>query len=191
MTKNINKKIAILAIITTLTAFQANAETLVDKNVAQQQRIEEGLKSGNLNTKEAARLEKGEAQIDKAEAHAMKDGSVSPQEAERIKHLQEAESKRIYKEKHDVQKGNPNSVSSKRMQEDVQRNVNQQQRIDNGVKNGSLSGHEAAALEKGQAKESRREYRAGRNGRIGAGEQNKIQNTDNNQSKKIYDDKHD
>ncbi|UUZ55732.1 hypothetical protein LP419_09440 [Massilia sp. H-1] len=47
-----------------------------------------------------------------------------------------------------MQTGNPNSASSQRMQADVQRNVNQQTRIENGIKSGELTNHEVAKLEK-------------------------------------------
>src|SRR6266436_5069895 len=49
----------------------ASAQTVgseVQRDVNQQQRIEQGLKSGSLNTREAATLERGEARIDRMQA---------------------------------------------------------------------------------------------------------------------------
>ena len=76
------------------------------------------------------------------------------------------------------------------MQLDVQRNVNQQARINQGIRSGQLSNHEAGALERGQAHVDRREARAGANGHVGAGEQAHIQGKENRQSARVYDKKH-
>src|SRR5262249_20625235 len=100
-------------------------------------------------------------------------------------------SRDIYREKHDAQTGNPNSASSQRMQADVQRNINQQQRIEQGVQSGSLTTRETGRLERGQANVDRREARAGSDGNVSAKEQQRVQQAKNRQSKKIYREKHD
>ena len=69
----------------------------------QERRIEQGEKSGALNKREAARLEKGQARVQKMENKAVADGKVTPKERARIEQAQNKESKRIYKEKHDKQ----------------------------------------------------------------------------------------
>ena len=76
------------------------------------------------------------------------------------------------------------------MQADVQRNVNQQERIKNGISNGSLTNKEVGSLERGQAHVDRREANAARNGHVSAGEQNRIQRAENRQSARIYNKKH-
>ncbi len=53
--------------------------TEVQRDINQQNRIEEGLQSGQLSTGEAARLEKGEARVEKMESMALKDGALSSQ----------------------------------------------------------------------------------------------------------------
>src|SRR5947209_20329639 len=73
----------------------ASAQTVgseVQRDVNQQRRIEQGLKSGSLNTREASQLEKGEARIDRMESNAMKDGKVRLAEKARIdrEHKQES-----------------------------------------------------------------------------------------------------
>src|SRR3569833_1604844 len=108
------------------------------------------------------------------EARDLKDGHMSAGEQLRLDKAQNAASADIYKQKHDAQVGNPNSASSQRMQADVQRNVNQQQRIENGEKSGQLSNREAGKLERGQAHVDRKEARAAANGHVGAGEQARI-----------------
>jgi hypothetical protein len=77
------------------------------------------------------------------------------------------------------------------MQADVQRNINQQQRIEQGVKSGSLTTREAAKLERGQARDTRLEARAGADGNVGAREQRRIQKNENQQSRRIHREKHD
>ncbi len=73
----------------------------------------------------------------------------------------------IYRQKHDGQTANPNSASSKRMQADVQRNVNQQAHIKQGVATGSLTTAETGMLERGQARVNHKEAVAGANGHVG------------------------
>jgi len=70
----------------------------------QQQRIDQGVKSGELTQKEAARLEKGQARVQKMEDKAAADGKVTKKESRRIEHAQDVQSKRIHKQKHDKQK---------------------------------------------------------------------------------------
>jgi len=171
-------------------AFAQTVGTEVQRDINQESRIEQGLKSGQLSTGEAAKLEHGESRIDRMEKNAMKDGNLSPQEADRIQRTQNAESNRINQLEHNDVTGNPNSVSSQRMQTDVQRNINQQSRIEQGVQNGSLTNKEVGNLERGQARIDRAEARAGANGHVSAGEQTRIQNKENKQSQKIFREKH-
>jgi hypothetical protein len=165
--------------------------TVVQRNVNQQARIEQGLQSGQLTTREAAKLEGEESRVEKMESRALKDGKLSSDERARIDRAQNQVSRDIYREKHDAQVGNPNSPSSQRMQADVQRNMNQQQRIEQGVKSGSLTNREVGKLERGQARDNAMQYRAGRGGHVGPNEQRHIQSAENQQSRRIYREKHD
>ena len=169
----------------------ALAQTSDDRNVNQQQRIEQGLQSGELTTREASKLERTESRVDAVQAKAMKDGVVTQQEAARIDKSQDLASKQIYAQKHDTQTGNPGSLSSNRMQADVQRNINQQQRIDAGVKSGALTTQEAARMQANQAQAEHREARAGRDGKVTGREQGRIQHKESRDSKKIHRQKHD
>jgi hypothetical protein len=163
----------------------------IQRDVNQQQRIEQGLQSGQLNTKEAARLEKEETRVERDQARAMRDGKLSPAEKARLSREQDQVSRDIYREKHDAQTGNPNSASSQRMQADVQRNVNQQSRIEQGVQSGSLTTREAGKLERGQARDTRLQARAGADGNVTAHEQQRVQKNENHQSRRIHREKHD
>jgi hypothetical protein len=168
----------------------STAPTPVDRNVNQQQRIENGLQSGQLNTKEAGRLEREETHVERLESRAAADGTVTTGEAKRIDAAQDAVSKNIYRQKHDAQIGNPNSASSQRLQADVQRNVNQQERIANGIDSGTLTTREAGALEHGQARVTRKEANAAADGHVGAHEEARIQRTESRQSGRVFAKKH-
>ena len=124
------------------------------------------------------------------EKNALKDGKLSATEKARIEKAQNTESAAIRKGKTNAIKANPNSASSKRMQADVQRNVNQQKRIEQGVKSGELANKEVGKLERGQARANAKEAAAGKDGHVGANEQAGIQKAENKQSKRIYDKKH-
>ena len=171
-------------------AQDAGSSSNTQRDLNQQQRIENGLKSGQLNTREAGRLERGEAHVEKLEARAGRDGTVSAAEQSRITAAQNRESAAIYNQKHDAQTGDPASASSQRMQRDVQRNVNQQARIAQGEKSGQLTTRESAALERGQARTDRATARAGADGRVGAGEQARLQAREDRQSARIHRKKH-
>lgn len=167
-------------------AYAQSIATEVQRDVNQQTRIENGLKTGQLSTREAAKLEKEEKNINKVQAKALRDGKLSPSEKARIEGMQNKASNDISAEKHDTQVGNPNSKSSQRMQADISRNVRQEQRIENGVKSGTLTKHEAGKLEQAQAKVDGQEARAGKNGHISNAEQRKIQRDENAQSRRIH-----
>src|SRR2546425_940674 len=157
----------------------------VQRDVNQQNRIEQGLKSGELTTREAAKLEREEAKVERDQSRALQDGKLSPAEKARLAREQNKVSRDIYREKHDAQTGNPNSASSQRMQADVQRDVNQQRRIEQGVRSGELTNRETARLERGQAHDSAVQARAGADGQVSAKEQRRIQKNENKQSRRI------
>jgi hypothetical protein len=159
--------------------------TEVERNTNQQQRIEQGLQSGALTTHEAGQLERQQTHVDKMEKNALRDGSLSSAETARIQSAQDRTSKSIAADKHNAKLGNPASKSSQRMQADVQRNVNQQARIEQGVKSGQLSSKEVASLERGQAHVNRAEANAAANGRVGAVEQANVQGRENVQSARV------
>jgi hypothetical protein len=187
-------KFTLAVLSASLLSTAAWADTIAEqdqqRDVNQQERIEQGLKSGELSTKEAGHLERDEQHVDRMEAKDLKNGSISPAEQAKLNAAQNKTSGAIYADKHNATTGNPNSASSKRLQTDVQRNVNQQQRIANGMKSGALTNKEAGSLERGQAHVDRREANAAHNGHVGAGEQGRIQNAENHQSNRIYDKKH-
>jgi len=172
-------------------AQEQGAAVEAQRDANQQERIEQGLQSGQLSSKEAGQLERKEQRSDRQEARDLKQGgTLTPQEKARINSEQNQVSRGIYREKHNAVTGNPNSASSQRLQADVQRDANQQQRIANGINSGQLTNKEAGHLEAGQARVNRAEANAAANGHVGAAEQARIQGKENHQSKRIYDKKH-
>ena len=76
----------------------------VDKRQENQAaRIEQGKASGQLNEKEAARLDAGQARVATAEEKAKADGKVTKKERARLQHKENKQSRRIAKQKHDKQ----------------------------------------------------------------------------------------
>ena len=189
-TTAITLQLIAMSVLTTAAWAQTPAEQDQQRDVNQQQRIEQGLQSGQLSTKEAGSLERQEKHVDNMEAHDLKNGSMSAGEQARLNAAQNKVSGDIYADKHNGVTGNPSSASSQRMQSDVQRNVNQQQRIQNGMDKGSLTNREAGSLERGQARVNGREANAAANGHVGAAEQRGIQRSENRQSRRIYRKKH-
>ena len=178
-----------VGVLFALPVLAQNTADVVQRDVNQQQRIENGLKSGQLNTKEAAKLEKGEANIDKMEQRALSDGKMTNAEKQRIEAAQNKESHAIARAKSNGVTGDPNSASSQRMQADVQRNVNQETRVEQGVKSGQLTNREVGSLERGQVHVDNKEAKAGANGHVSANEQHNIQTAENHQSKRIHNKK--
>lgn len=72
-----------------------------------------------------------------------------------------------------------------------QRKDNQQERIGNGVENGSLTAGEATRLEKKETRINREEKRMKSDGNFTAAERAKVRNQQSHVSKQIYNQKHD
>jgi len=70
--------IAVLAAFALPVLAQTSTPNIDQRQVNQQKRIDQGIKSGELTGKEAARLEKGQQRIQKMEAKAKADGKVTP-----------------------------------------------------------------------------------------------------------------
>ena len=83
----------------------AEAETpVIDQRQAnQEQRINQGVASGQLNKREANRLNRQQQHINKIEDRAKSDGVVTKKERARIGVAQNRASRHIVREKHDLQ----------------------------------------------------------------------------------------
>ena len=105
-------RIGIAALLITALPVIANAQATpatpatpnIDQRKAnQERRIQQGIKSGELTPRESARLEKGQAKVQRMEDKAKSDGVVTDKERKKIAHEQEKQDKRIEREKHDRQ----------------------------------------------------------------------------------------
>lgn len=82
----------------------APATPRVDARQAhQEKRIDRGVASGQLNEKEAHRLEKQQVHVDKVEEKAKADGTVTKAERRHMNRAQNRTSGNIYQQKHDAQ----------------------------------------------------------------------------------------
>jgi len=162
--------------------------SIAQRKENQQDRIANGVKSGQLTAGETANLETKEAAINgetKAD-RAANGGKLTSAEKTQINKQQNGVSKQIYQDKHNAntaQYGN-NKVG--------QRRENQQDRIAQGVKSGQLTAGETAKLEN-QQKGINQQVKADRSangGKLTAGEKKQIDGEQNAASKNIYNKKH-
>lgn len=100
-----------ITLATALFASAADAKTVIagadqridNRQYRQEQRIEQGIASGELTRPETRRLGREQAGIVRAEARAEADGSVSRREAFSLERRQDAASRHIARQKHDRQ----------------------------------------------------------------------------------------
>jgi hypothetical protein len=162
--------------------------TVAQRKENQQDRIAQGVKSGQLTAGETANLEKKEAAINKETAtdRAANGGKLTTAEKKQVNGQQNQMSKQIYADKHNAntaQYGN-NKVG--------QRRENQQDRIAQGVKSGQLTAGETAKLEN-QQKGINKQVAADRKangGTLTASEKQQVNKEQNAASKNIYHKKH-
>ena len=95
---------ALVAAIALPVAAQTSTPRVDQRQVNQEVRIQQGVKSGELTPKEAAKLEKGQAKVRAMEDKAKADGKVTPKERAKLAKAQNKQSKKIYRETHDNQK---------------------------------------------------------------------------------------
>jgi len=154
----------------------------------QQQRIGNGVENGSLTAKEAGKLETQEKGLNTEERGMRQEdgGKLTAADKATLNGQQNQLSKEIYNQKHDAQ------VQPKATNEVNARDRNQQQRIGQGIKSGSLTPGEAANLENKEARLNKEEHndRVANGGKLTPAEKNKINHQQNKVSKQIYKDKH-
>lgn len=79
-------------------------QSVEKRQEAQANRIEKGVASGQVTSKEAERLAKEQAKIDAAQAKAKEDGKVTAKERAKLQGMAGAANKDIKHPKHDKQK---------------------------------------------------------------------------------------
>jgi len=159
-----------------------------DRRQDQQGRIANGVQSGQLTAGETKNLESREVNVNR-EIHADRSadgGKLTQQEREQVNRQQNNISHSIYNDKHNAAQahyGN-NRVG--------QRRENQQDRIANGIRNGSMNANEAARTENREQgiNEQARADRAANGGRLTGQERHQINRQQNGASRQIYRQKH-
>jgi hypothetical protein len=162
--------------------------TIAERKENQQDRIANGVKSGQLTAGETANLETKEAAINgetKAD-RAANGGKLTGSEKTQINQQQNQVSKQIYDDKHNAntQHYGDNKVD--------QRRENQQDRIAQGIKSGQMTAGEAAKAENQQRgiNQQVRADRAANGGKLTPGEKKQVNKEQNAASKNIYNKKH-
>lgn len=90
-----------------LSTAQTATPNLDKREANQQQRIDQGVASGQLNAKETNRLQKREAKLAADEAAAKADGTVTRAERRKLQREATRDSNAIRKQKHDAQTAAP------------------------------------------------------------------------------------
>lgn len=135
----------------------------------QDSRIDRGVATGRITSREAVRLESQQAQIERMEARARADGRLSGRERARIDHAQDRLGRDIYRQSHDRQTSNPGSHNPGRHYGWDRGNGNAWGR---GHSNGHSGGHQSPAA--GTTPRTGSDSHAGRSDRF-AGRQASMQ----------------
>ncbi|MGB2628499.1 MAG: hypothetical protein WAK20_17070 [Candidatus Acidiferrum sp.] len=166
----------------------ATDPSVAQRKENQQDRIANGIKSGQLTAGETSNLETKEAAIngETRADRAANGGKLTQTEKQQINTQQNQVSKQIYNDKHNANTAHygDNAVG--------QRRENQQDRIAQGVKSGQLTAGETAKLEN-QQKGINQQVKADRTangGKLTPGEKQQVNKEQNNASKNIYNKKH-
>ena len=171
------------------TTTSAPAPTINQRKENQQDRIANGVKSGELTAGETKNLEKKESSLNQEERDMRKldNGKLTASDRATLKQQQNQVSKQIYQDKHNarVQNTNPTSEVGRRQEK-------QQDRIAGGIKSGQLTPTEAAHLERreGAINKEVKTERAANGGTHTPAERRQVNRQENRTSKAIYRKKH-
>jgi hypothetical protein len=169
-------------------AEQSKEGSVNDRRQDQQQRIANGVQSGQLTAGETKRLETREAKLN----HEIKDdrqangGKLTAQERRQVNRRQNNLSRSIYNDKHNAAQAHHGN------NEVGQRRDNQQDRIAQGIRSGQMSAGEAARTENREQNINRSiaSDRAANGGKLTAQERRNINQRQNRVSHQIYRQKH-
>jgi WXXGXW repeat (2 copies) len=152
----------------------------------QDQRIANGLRSGQMTSGEAARAERTQSHIDQQvhDDRVANGGKLTGQERQQINGEQNAASRQIYDEKHNGNTIKPNEVND--------REANQQQRTANGLRSGEMTSGEAARTNRNQSNVAQQVHneRVANGGALTQQEHKQANREENKNSKQIYNEKH-
>lgn len=157
-----------------------------NREANQDQRIANGLRSGQMTAGEASRAEKTQSAIDQ-QVHndrVANDGRLTGQERRQINQEQNGASRQIYNENHNARNVAPNEVNN--------RMANQQQRTANGLRSGEMTSGEAGRTNANQANTAQqvRNERVANGGALTAQERRQANRPENRNSRQIYNQNH-
>jgi len=163
-------------------------QSVAQRKDNQQDRIAQGVDSGQLTAGETKNLENKEAGLNKEE-HTMRsddDGHLTAADRAKLNNQQNHLSNRIYDDKHNADAAHYGNG------EIGQRRENQQDRIAQGVKSGQLTPRETARLENQQQgiNRERRADRQANGGHLTRADRRAINQSQNRASRNIYAKKH-
>ena len=107
MKKKISLFAAVVFVLGASVVSMAGQQGINRRQYHEQQRINQGIRSGELTRREARRAEAGLARIRIDERFARSDGHISPRERARLNRELNHESRYIHRQKHDAQDRNP------------------------------------------------------------------------------------
>ncbi len=181
---------------TTLSAVAAHADTqrgtrdprINARQQVQRERIQQGVRSGELTRREAVRAREDQRDIRQLERAYKSDGELTRGERRDLTHEQNQASREIYREKHDAQDRAPAAVRDPVIN---QRQANQAGRVAQGVKSGELTRPEAQELrgERRDIRQLERDYKS--DGVLTGEERRDIKQQLNQNSREIYEEKND
>jgi hypothetical protein len=162
--------------------------TIQQRKENQQDRIANGIQSGQLTSGETKNLETKEAGINKEQAgmRAADNGKLTTADRTKLQNQQNHVSNQIYTDKHNAAvQHNGNGLVG-------QRKENQQDRIANGVRSGQLTAGETAKLENQQQGINRTTagMRQANGGKLTSADKAAVNKQQNQASRQIYAKKH-
>ncbi len=165
-----------------------NPPTVQQRKENQQDRIANGIQSGQLTAGETKNLETKEAGMNKEERNmrAADNGKLTSADRAKLNNQQNRLSNQIYQDKH-------NANTARYGNNEVgQRRENQQDRIANGVRNGSLTPGQTARLENKEQGINHEVagMRQANGGKLTNADKRAVNRQQNKVSKQIYNKKH-
>lgn len=162
--------------------------TVNDRRENQQDRVANGVQSGQLTAGETKNLEGREANLNREvkDDRSANGGKLTSQERQQVNHQQNNLSRSIYNDKHNANTAHYGN------NEVGQRRENQQDRIANGIRNGSMSAGEAARTENREQGINQQVHadRQANGGKLTGQQKAQINREQNGASRQIYRQKH-
>jgi hypothetical protein len=169
-------------------ASAAQNNTVNDRRADQQDRIANGVQSGQLTAGETKNIESRESNLNREikDDRSADNGKLTQQERQQVNRQQNTLSKSIYTDKHNANQAHYGN------NEVGQRRQNQQDRIANGIRNGSMTAGETARTENREQGINQQIHadRQANGGKLTGQEKGQINRQQNGASRQIYRQKH-